>query len=220
MRSGTDVPTRLATGEVPQDFDEIGGEELPVMFKGPPLDLPPGFAWEWVSPTAAGWGDPLLREPADVAADVDGRAAVGRTTRGGCTGFCSDPSGAVDRDATAAARLDAPPRAARWRGAGRAGRATGGRRAGGRAAARRRRALVVQRRRPRPGRRLVEGEGGPPAAQRSPSSHPSSPAAIRRWPAKITLHAWYCPVTGYRLDLELARGDEPPLTDMVLFETG
>jgi N-methylhydantoinase B len=33
---------------------------------------------------------------------------------------------------------------------------------------------------------------------------------------KITLHAWYCPVTGYRLDLELARGDEPPLTDMVL----
>ena len=26
---------------------------------------------------------------------------------------------------------------------------------------------------------------------------------------KITLHAWYCPVTGYRLDLELARGDEP-----------
>jgi N-methylhydantoinase B len=34
--------------------------------------------------------------------------------------------------------------------------------------------------------------------------------------AKITLHAWYCPVTGYRLDLELARGDEPPLADMVL----
>jgi N-methylhydantoinase B len=33
---------------------------------------------------------------------------------------------------------------------------------------------------------------------------------------KITLHAWYCPVTGYRLDLELARGDEPPLVDMVL----
>ena len=34
--------------------------------------------------------------------------------------------------------------------------------------------------------------------------------------AKITLHAWYCPVTGYRLDLELARGDEAPLADMVL----
>ena len=33
---------------------------------------------------------------------------------------------------------------------------------------------------------------------------------------KITVHAWYCPVTGYRLDLEIARGDEPPLTDMVL----
>jgi hypothetical protein len=33
---------------------------------------------------------------------------------------------------------------------------------------------------------------------------------------KITVHAWYCPVTGYRLDLELARGDEPPLVDMVL----
>jgi N-methylhydantoinase B len=33
---------------------------------------------------------------------------------------------------------------------------------------------------------------------------------------KITVHAWYCPVTGYRLDLELARGDEPPLMDMAL----
>jgi N-methylhydantoinase B len=33
---------------------------------------------------------------------------------------------------------------------------------------------------------------------------------------KITVHAWYCPVTGYRLDLEVARGDEPPLIDMVL----
>ena len=34
---------------------------------------------------------------------------------------------------------------------------------------------------------------------------------------KITLHAWYCPITGYRLDLELARAQELPLTDMVLF---
>src|SRR3984957_12343606 len=70
MRSGTDVAERLAEGEVPQDFDEIKGEELAVGFKGPPLDLPPGFAWEWVSPSAAGWGDPLMRDPADVSADV------------------------------------------------------------------------------------------------------------------------------------------------------
>ena len=32
----------------------------------------------------------------------------------------------------------------------------------------------------------------------------------------MLLRAWYCPVTGYRLDLELARQGEPPLADMLL----
>jgi len=32
----------------------------------------------------------------------------------------------------------------------------------------------------------------------------------------IIARAWYCPVTGLRIDLELARAGEPPLADILL----
>lgn len=46
---------------------------------------------------------------------------------------------------------------------------------------------------------------------------PEFPGGEPEMAGKITLHAWFCPVTGYRLELELARASEPPLSDMVLF---
>jgi N-methylhydantoinase B len=216
MRSGTDVPERLAQGEVPQDFDGIGGDELPVMFKGPPLDLPPGFAWEWVSPTAAGWGDPLRRDPSDVAADVaNGLLAVAAARRVYGVVF-SEVSRDVDKGATADVRLavrrerlsgrepgdpvDPPAGAARagdllhvvagrwWCNGADLGPAHLSWKVGA------------------VGKRLGFAELAPEFA--------GGDQAIA---SKITLHAWYCPVTGYRLDLELARENEAPLVDMVLF---
>jgi N-methylhydantoinase B len=214
MRSGTDVAERLAAGEVPQSLDGLGGEELNVMFKGPPLDLPPGFAWEWVSPTAAGWGDPLLREPEDVAADVAaGLMSVDDAQR--VYGVVFDGSGGADADATAAARLELrrarlggeepgdpvdPPA-----GAARAGELL----------------FVVD------GHWWCNGAdlGPVDASWKAKAAHeqlsfadlgPEFAGGDPEMAAMVTVHAWYCPVTGYRLDLELVRGDEPPLVDMVL----
>jgi len=105
MRSGTDALARLANSEVPQNFDSIGGDELPVLFKGPPLDLPTGFAWEWVSPTAAGWGDPLRRDPLGVAADIAAGLLSVEDARRVYGVVRADPSGSVDRVATTETRL-------------------------------------------------------------------------------------------------------------------
>jgi N-methylhydantoinase B len=218
MRSGTDVPELLAQGEVPQDFDELGGEELGVMFKGPPLDLPPGFAWEWVSPTAGGWGDPLMRDPQDVAVDVvqslmsadDARRVYGVAI--GADGAVDDAATRAARGAIRRERLGGtepgepvePPN-----GAARAGDLL----------------HVVD------GRWWCNGADLGPIGEswKAKAAHqrfafadlgPEFAGGDAEMAGKITLHAWYCPVTGYRLDLELARGDEPPLTDMVLEASG
>jgi N-methylhydantoinase B len=212
MRAGTDVPELLSGGHVPQDFDQIGGEELAVGFKGPPLDLPPGFAWEWVSPTAAGWGDPLLRDPADVERDVDLGllpADDARRVYGVVVG---------DADATAAARLQL--RRERLGGSGSADPAepvdppAGAARAG-------ELLHVVDGRWWCNGADLgpVDGSWKTNAAHQQLTFDELAPefgGGNPEMAGKVALHAWYCPVTGYRLDLELTRGDESPLTDMVL----
>jgi N-methylhydantoinase B len=210
MRSSTDVVERLASGEVPQSLDSLGGEELTVMFKGPPLDLPPGFAWEWVSPTAAGWGDPLLREPADVAADVEaGLMSVDAARRVygvviGDAGATSEARLAVRRSRLGGDEPGDPVQPPA--GAARAGELL----------------HVVD------GRWWCNGADLGPAdgSWKAKAAHERlafadlgpefAAGGDAEMAAMITLHAWYCPVTGYRLDLELARGDEPPLVDMVL----
>lgn len=73
MRS-TDIRQRLASGEVPQDLDSIAGANEQTYFKGAPIDVGPDDVFAWSFPTNAGYGDPLLRDPAAVATDVlDGR---------------------------------------------------------------------------------------------------------------------------------------------------
>jgi N-methylhydantoinase B len=213
LRASTEVAARLAAGEVPQEFDSLGGQELPVGFKGAPLDIPPGFAWEWVSPSAAGWGDPLLRETSAVAADVaaglmDADAALR------VYGVVIGGGGAVDDAGTVSARRvvrgrrlgdDPAEPVAPPSGAGRAGELL----------------------------HVVDGRWWCNGADLGPVTASWKAGAVRaslsiselapeftgtdpEMAEKLTLHAWYCPVTGYRLDLELARGDEPPLIDMVL----
>jgi N-methylhydantoinase B len=213
LRASTNVAARLAAGDVPQEFDSLGGEELPVGFKGAPLDIPPGFAWEWVSPSAAGWGDPLLREPADVKADV-AAGLIDTDAALRVYGVVVSTDGALDAKATAAARQEVrrqrlghepaeplePPA-----GATRAGELL----------------HVVEGRWWCNGADLgpVDASWKAGAVHATPSFEQIAPEFAGTDPEmadKITVHAWYCPVTGYRLDLELARGDEPPLIDMVL----
>jgi N-methylhydantoinase B len=214
MRSGTDVAERLAQGEVPQDLDSLGGEELAVMFKGPPLDLPPGFVWEWVSPTAAGWGDPVRRDPGDVANDIRAGLLSSDDARR-VYGVIADESGEVDEAATTDARVRI--RRERLDGAdpGDPVQAPAG-------AARAGELMHVL-----DGHWWCNGAdlGPVDGSWKANAAHqefafgdlaPEFAGGNPEMAGKITLHAWYCPVTGYRLDLELVRGDEPPLADMVL----
>jgi N-methylhydantoinase B len=70
LKHGTDVVARLGRGEVPQDFDAIAGAEAEVEAKGPMLMMGADAVWEWTGANAPGFGDPLTRDPDQVAADV------------------------------------------------------------------------------------------------------------------------------------------------------
>jgi N-methylhydantoinase B len=69
LKHGADVVARLAHGEVPQDFDAIAGAEAEVEAKGPMLMMGADAVWEWTGANAPGFGDPLTRDPDQVAAD-------------------------------------------------------------------------------------------------------------------------------------------------------
>jgi N-methylhydantoinase B len=214
LRAQTDVAERFEAGEVPQDLDSLAGSELPVMFKGPPLDIPAGFTWEWVSPSAAGWGDPLRRPPEAVLADVRaGLLAADDAAR--VYGVRLTGAGEVDLAATEDAREAA--RRARL-GAESVGEIV----APPEGAARAGEMLHVL-----DGRWWCNGTDLGPREEswKAGAAHevlqtaeiaPEFGGGDPEMAAKVEVHAWYCPVTGYRLDLELVRAGEEPLSDMVL----
>jgi N-methylhydantoinase B len=220
LRAGTDVAARLAAGEVPQDMDALSGEELPVGFKAAPLDLIPGHVWEWSSPTAAGYGDPLLRDPAAALRDVAAGLLEPDTARRvhGIVITGAGEDAAVDADATAAERL--AQRSARL----------------GRAAAEAPEA-------PQGARRIgdllhvVDGRWWCGGADLGPVDGPWKAGAQcvespiedvapefatpdPEMAGKMVARAWLCPVTGHRIDLELSRRGDAPLDDMLLAGAG
>ena len=74
LKHGTNVVARLAAGEVPRDFDAIDDAEAEIQAKGPMLMMGADAVWEWTGANAPGFGDPLTRDPGQVAADVASRA--------------------------------------------------------------------------------------------------------------------------------------------------
>jgi N-methylhydantoinase B len=70
LKHGTDVIARFAAGEVPQAFDVIDGAETEVEAKGPMLMMGADAVWEWTGANAPGFGDPLIRDPAQVEVDI------------------------------------------------------------------------------------------------------------------------------------------------------
>jgi N-methylhydantoinase B len=96
------VKQRFAAGEVPQDVARLAGDVERPRFKDLNIAVGGEDAWEWTSPTAAGYGDPLLRDAGAVLADMRGGhlelAAAERVY-----GLVLD-DGAVDADATARRR--------------------------------------------------------------------------------------------------------------------
>jgi N-methylhydantoinase B len=60
----------MAAGRVPESLDELGGVEERVGFHEHPISIGPDDVWEYCSPTTAGYGDPLTRDPLAVLSDV------------------------------------------------------------------------------------------------------------------------------------------------------
>ena len=213
VRRGTDVAARFAAGEVPVALDGLIGDEELTVFKGPPVDVGEADVWEWTSPTAAGFGDPLRRDPQAVLTDIAARRldagsaarVYGVVARGGAI----DAGGTREcREALRRNRL-------------------GGRQPGSEVA-------------PPPGARavgdllhVVGGRWWCNGADLGPviesyrercvvretpvrSIAPEFDAHDVEMADRIVLREYLCPVTGFRIDAELARAGEPPLCDMRL----
>jgi N-methylhydantoinase B len=74
LKRESTVLEELESGRVPGGVDDVTGHEEPLPFKGT-FAIYDGDVIEWTSPAAAGYGDPLLRDPEAVLADIqDGHA--------------------------------------------------------------------------------------------------------------------------------------------------
>jgi N-methylhydantoinase B len=213
LRRNTDVATKLGAGDVPVSIDDLEGDEEPAGFKSIPLAMGPTDVWEWTSPTTGGYGDPLRREPERVLADID---RAGLTAEAAERVYCVViRDGDVDEQATAATRR-----------------------------ARRRQRLhgtePGEPLEPPPGARRVgdilyaiDGRWWCNGADLGPlGGNYRERCVVRETPArvisrefdahdvemadKIVFREYLCPVTGYRIDAELARAGDPLLHDVAI----
>lgn len=213
IKRETDAPQRLAGGGVPVALDDLAGEEELVVFKGAPVQAGAADVWEWTSPTAAGFGDPLRREHEAVLADVLAlrlHAEVAERVYGVVI-----RAGAVDVAATQECRREALT--ARLDGVEPDAEVTppaGARAVGG----------VLH---------VLDGRWWCNDCDLGPvSENYRDRCVLRERPARsiapefdahdvemadqMVLREYLCPATGYRIDAELARAGEPLLQDLRL----
>jgi N-methylhydantoinase B len=213
VRRGSDVSAQLAAGVVPVSIDDLAGEEEPTGFKAAPLDMGPADAWEWVSPTTAGYGDPLRREPSVVLEDtvkIGLSAEVAERVYGVVI-----RAGQVDSSATRALRCQLLSE--------RLGGAEPAQSIEAPSDARRVGEILC----------VVDGRWWCNGADLGPASgNYRESCVVRETPARmiapefdahdvemadrIVFREYLCPVTGYRIDAELARAGEPLLHDISL----
>ena len=103
VKRGTDVGARLGSGTIPQSLDEVSGDEMPLFWKGMPVELDATCMWTLNLPNFAGYGDPLDRDPTAVSRDLfeghmDAKDAFG------VYGAVLANDGTVDLEATNAER--------------------------------------------------------------------------------------------------------------------
>jgi N-methylhydantoinase B len=103
IHRGTGLAARLARGDMPERSGQIGGEVTPLAYKGPTEPLGIDDVIEWATPTTAGWGDPLSRDPQAVAADL-ARGDLELATAARVYGVVIALDGSVDGTATVAQR--------------------------------------------------------------------------------------------------------------------
>jgi N-methylhydantoinase B len=101
---GTDIRERFAAGEIPQDLDALRGDEVELAGKGEAMAVSESdiLYWNWLAP--AGYGDPLTRSPALVAADL-GTGAVSPWAAEHTYGVVIGKDGEADLAATEELRM-------------------------------------------------------------------------------------------------------------------
>jgi N-methylhydantoinase B len=100
---GSNLRAKFAAGEMPQDLDQLSGNELEIGGKpdGFPVTDDDVLYWNWLAP--GGYGDPLTRDPELVLADV-AAGAVSPQAADDDYAVKLDPEGGVDAEATAKLR--------------------------------------------------------------------------------------------------------------------
>jgi N-methylhydantoinase B len=230
VKHGIGLAGQFAAGVVPQDLPGLPGVEQPVDHKGPPLMLGPDSVIAWTGANNPGYGDPLARDPHDVARDATcGWLDPADATR--VYGVVWTAAGEVDPAATArlrAQRLDERLAGAVPPVSGPARRAdpdavlhpVGG-------------DLGVSLVDGRPaqwvsltGRMLlgpVTGDYRSACAVRDTPVNDLAPEFATRPDrpgAAMRLREYLCPATGVRLTTELIRDGDDPVADMVLAGEG
>jgi N-methylhydantoinase B len=213
VRRSADVAEQLGAGTVPVAIDDLAGEEEHAGFKAAPLEMGATDVWEWVSPTAAGYGDPLLREPAAVLADTAAGGLAHDAAQRVYGVVIAD--GVLDEDATVAHRRALLRE--------RLGGTDPGERVDPPSGARRVGDIL----------HVVDGRWWCNGADLGAvGSNYRAQCPIRETPARkiapefdandiemadqVVFREYLCPVTGYRIDAEIARAGEPLLHDICL----
>lgn len=99
----TDVRAKLAAGELVTEIDQLTVSEQELSAKPPIFTFGRDDIYEWGPQGGGGWGDPLLRAPEQVAADVRDDAVTVASARL-VYGVVVSADGALDAEATAALR--------------------------------------------------------------------------------------------------------------------
>ncbi|MGH8664673.1 MAG: hydantoinase B/oxoprolinase family protein, partial [Burkholderiales bacterium] len=101
----SDVAQRLLASHLPADIDELEGTEEVLQLRQQNFVQRPGDVYAVLWSAAAGFGDPLERDPERVAADVE-QDSVSPAAARDTYGVVLNPDGSLDRNATEAWRAD------------------------------------------------------------------------------------------------------------------
>jgi N-methylhydantoinase B len=99
----SDVAARLSQSRLPDDIGELEGSEEVLQLRQQDFVQGPGDAYAVLWSAAAGFGDPLEREPQRVAADVE-QAAVSAEAAREVYGVSLNADGTADHEATGSRR--------------------------------------------------------------------------------------------------------------------
>ncbi|WP_173922452.1 hydantoinase B/oxoprolinase family protein [Agromyces sp. Marseille-P2726] len=102
VKHGTDTVELMGRSQAINGIDDVHGEEEILPYKGM-FSMADGDVIEWTSPAAAGYGDPLLRDPELVLADIEDGLATDEIAERVFGVVISD--GRIDRAATERTRL-------------------------------------------------------------------------------------------------------------------